>query len=144
MKSTKIVFMGSPDFAVPTLTALAENFTVVGVITQPDRPAGRGRKMTSPPVKVLAAELGIPTLQPPRLPKTRMRLRNYGLETRFDSGCRLWANSETGCTRTSTVWLPQCAWIAAAALARCCAIECCHFAWGQRNWNHDHENGLRT
>ena len=61
--------MGSPDFAVPTLHALAENFTVVGVITQPDRPAGRGRKMTPPPVKVLAAELGIPILQPPRLRK---------------------------------------------------------------------------
>ncbi len=61
--------MGSPDFAVPVLRALAEDFCVLGVITQPDRPAGRGRKMTAPPIKVLADELGIPTLQPQRLHK---------------------------------------------------------------------------
>jgi methionyl-tRNA formyltransferase len=69
LEATKIVFMGSPDFAVPSLRALAENFTVIGVITQPDRPAGRGRKLTPPPVKVLAGDLGIPTLQPQRLHK---------------------------------------------------------------------------
>lgn len=69
MESIKIVFMGSPDFAVPTLSTLVENSTVSGVITQPDRPAGRGRKLTAPPVKVLAQELGIPTIQPQRLHK---------------------------------------------------------------------------
>ena len=67
LKSTKVVFMGSPDFAVPTLRALAENFTVLGVITQPDRPAGRGRKLTAPPVNVLAHEMDLPTLQPQKL-----------------------------------------------------------------------------
>ncbi len=67
LKSTTIVFMGSPDFAVPTLRALAENFPVLGVISQPDRPAGRGRQLTAPPMKVLAQELGLPTLQPQRL-----------------------------------------------------------------------------
>ena len=69
MTSPKIVFMGSPDFAVPTLVALAESFSVVGIVTQPDRPAGRGRKLNSPPVKVLADELCIPVLQPQRLHK---------------------------------------------------------------------------
>lgn len=69
MDSINIVFMGSPDFAVPTLAVLVENFTVMGVVTQPDRPAGRGRKLTAPPIKVLAQELGIPTLQPQRLHK---------------------------------------------------------------------------
>jgi methionyl-tRNA formyltransferase len=69
MKSTRIVFMGSPDFAVPSLRALAENFTVLGVITQPDRKAGRGRVMTPPPVKVQAESLDIPIIQPGRLHK---------------------------------------------------------------------------
>ncbi len=69
MKPTKIVFLGSPDFAVPTLRALDENFSVVGAITQPDRPAGRGRKLAAPPVKVLAQELDIPTTQSERLHK---------------------------------------------------------------------------
>ena len=65
--STRIVFMGSPDFAVPTLEVLAKNFEVIGVVTQPDRPAGRGRNMTPPPIKILAEELNIPVSQPNRL-----------------------------------------------------------------------------
>jgi methionyl-tRNA formyltransferase len=69
MNAPKIVFMGSPDFAVPALLALAESFSVVGVVTQPDRPAGRGRKLTPPPVKSLAEELCISVIQPHRLHK---------------------------------------------------------------------------
>lgn len=63
----RIVFMGSPDFALPTLRALAAHHKVVGVVTQPDREAGRGRKLTPPPVKTLAQELGIAYIQPTRL-----------------------------------------------------------------------------
>jgi methionyl-tRNA formyltransferase len=59
--------MGSPDFSLPSLEALADNYEVVGVVTQPDRPAGRGRKLTSPPIKTLADDLGIPVIQPQRL-----------------------------------------------------------------------------
>ncbi|MFN2237358.1 MAG: methionyl-tRNA formyltransferase, partial [Anaerolineales bacterium] len=69
MKSTTIVFMGSPEFAVPSLRSLTENFSVVGVVTQPDRPSGRGRKISAPPVKHLATDLGIPVIQPRRLSK---------------------------------------------------------------------------
>ena len=56
--------MGSPDFALPTLQALIDHFMVVGVVTQPDRPAGRGRNLTPPPVKILAEERGLPVIQP--------------------------------------------------------------------------------
>lgn len=63
----RIVFMGSPDFAVPILAKLSNNYNVVGVVTQPDRPAGRGRKMTPPPVKTIATELDLPVIQPKRL-----------------------------------------------------------------------------
>lgn len=59
--------MGSPDFALPTLRALDESFNIVGVVTQPDRPAGRGREMRAPDVKVLAEELGLPVIQPKTL-----------------------------------------------------------------------------
>jgi len=65
--STRIVFMGSPDFALPPLQALVDHYAVIGVVTQPDRPAGRGRNLTPPPVKVLAAELGLQVIQPSRL-----------------------------------------------------------------------------
>ena len=63
----RILFMGSPDFALATLNALAGAFNVVGVVTQPDRPAGRGRLLKPPPVKLLAEKLGLPILQPTTL-----------------------------------------------------------------------------
>ncbi len=63
----RIVFMGTPDFALPTLERLIERYTVVGVVTQPDRPAGRGRHLEMPPVKEIALAEGIPVYQPARL-----------------------------------------------------------------------------
>ena len=59
--------MGSPDFALSTLRALANAYEVVGVVTQPDRASGRGRELKAPPVKVLAQELNIPVIQPEKL-----------------------------------------------------------------------------
>lgn len=59
--------MGSPDFALPALRALHAHYPVVGVVTQPDRAAGRGRELKPPPVKTLALELGIPLIQPEKL-----------------------------------------------------------------------------
>lgn len=56
--------MGSPDFAVPCLRALAQRHEVVLVVSQPDKPAGRGGTVTPPPVKVAAIALGIPVVQP--------------------------------------------------------------------------------
>src|SRR5688500_10648251 len=72
----KIVFMGSPDFALPGLRALAQDYEVVGVITQPDRASGRGREIKMPPVKTLALELGLPVMQPEKLsaPEARQQL----------------------------------------------------------------------
>jgi methionyl-tRNA formyltransferase len=62
--SKRIVFMGSPEFALPSLQALADHYQVTGVVTQPDRQAGRGRKLTPPPVKSLAEGLGLSVIQP--------------------------------------------------------------------------------
>jgi len=59
--------MGSPEFALPTLRALADHYPIVGVVTQPDRPAGRGKKMRPPAIKLLALELGLPFIQPRRV-----------------------------------------------------------------------------
>lgn len=63
----KIVFAGTPDFAVPSLRAAAQRHEVVAVYTQPDRPAGRGRGLTPSPVKLEAIARGIPVLQPDTL-----------------------------------------------------------------------------
>ncbi|MBX3301658.1 MAG: methionyl-tRNA formyltransferase [Nitrospira sp.] len=61
----RIVFMGTPEFAVPSLEALLRSDDqVVGVVSQPDRPKGRGQQLVAPPVKLVAERAGIPVLQP--------------------------------------------------------------------------------
>ncbi|MBQ2890879.1 MAG: methionyl-tRNA formyltransferase [Clostridia bacterium] len=64
----KILFMGTPDFAVPSLMALIENkYEICGVVTQPDKPKGRGHHLTPPPVKECALSHGISVFQPETL-----------------------------------------------------------------------------
>lgn len=63
----KTVFMGSSEFSAKILKTLAKEYTIAEVITQPDKPAGRGKVLTPPPVKVLAEQLGLPVSQPIRL-----------------------------------------------------------------------------
>ncbi len=69
MSSCRIVFLGTPDFAVPALHELvaAPDLKVVGVVTQPDRPAGRGQKIEIPPVKQAALQANIPMIQPEKV-----------------------------------------------------------------------------
>lgn len=67
----RIVFMGTPEFAVPSLKKLIEKHEVIGVFTQPDRPKGRGQKMQISPIKAVAIEKGIPVYQPLSLKKER-------------------------------------------------------------------------
>jgi len=79
----RIVFAGTPDFAVPSLKAcLTSAYAVCGVLTQPDRPAGRGRKVAGSPVKVVATERGISLLQPESLrsPEEQQKLRDLGAD----------------------------------------------------------------
>ena len=64
----RVLFLGTPEFAVPTLRALlASRHQVVGVVTQPDRPRGRGRQVVPGPVKAAAVAAGVPVWQPERI-----------------------------------------------------------------------------
>jgi methionyl-tRNA formyltransferase len=75
----RIIFFGSPEFALPSLDALVEGpHHVVGVVTQPDRPAGRGHAPAPPPVKLAALQYGLPIFQPERVsePEPVERLRS--------------------------------------------------------------------
>ena len=66
--TARIIFMGTPEFAVPTLKVLINSdYELMAVVTQPDRPSGRGRKLTPSPIKVVALEAGIDVLQPETL-----------------------------------------------------------------------------
>jgi len=65
--SLRVVFMGSPEFAVPTLQRLHDAYTVTGVLTQPDKPKGRGRETFPTAVKAAAVRLGLPVAEPPKV-----------------------------------------------------------------------------
>ena len=76
----KVIFMGTPDFAVGTLKALIDSeHEVAAVVTQPDKPKGRGKAMQYTPVKEVAVEAGIPVLQPVKVrdPQVVEELRTY-------------------------------------------------------------------
>lgn len=75
----RVIFMGTPDFAVPSLEALLTKHEVVLVVTQPDKPKGRGKKMVPTPVKACALEHAIPVLQPEKVkePEFVEQLRSY-------------------------------------------------------------------
>ncbi len=76
---TTLVFMGTPDFSVPILQRLIEHYSVIGVVTQPDRPAGRKQQIHISPIKQVAIDHHIPVLQPERLrrPEAIAELRQW-------------------------------------------------------------------
>lgn len=77
----RLLYFGTPAFAVPALRALASSrHSVVGVVTQPDRPRGRGQKVTPSPVKAAALELGLPVLQPARLKDDELHAQLQALQ----------------------------------------------------------------
>lgn len=75
----RVIFMGTPEFAVPSLKILHESQEIVCVVTQPDKPKGRGRKLQPSPVKIFAQENNLPILQPPKikLPEVVAELKNF-------------------------------------------------------------------
>jgi methionyl-tRNA formyltransferase len=78
----RVLFYGTPEFALPTLEALLERHEVVAAVTQPDRPAGRGQRLVASPVKHRAQAAGIPVFQPARLrdPEWPSRLAGHGAD----------------------------------------------------------------
>jgi len=118
----RIVFMGSPEFALPSLETLIEKHDVVGVVTQPDRPSGRGRKLHAPPVKPLVESFDIPLIQPKKLSEESAlrQLVNWAPDLIVVAafGQILWKNVLTlpkyGCVNVHASLLPR--WRGAAPL----------------------------
>ncbi len=85
--------MGTPDFSVPILKKLMdEKYDVIAVVTQPDRPVGRKKKLTAPPVKIEAERLGIPVLQPEKIRDPLEVQKIVDLKPDFTSDSSLWTN----------------------------------------------------
>ncbi|MCY4187448.1 MAG: methionyl-tRNA formyltransferase [Bryobacterales bacterium] len=78
----RAIFIGTPEFAVPSLALLAKHHQVAEVVTQPDRPAGRGRRLAAPPVRQEAEQLSLPAYQPERIRDERVfeRLASHAPE----------------------------------------------------------------
>jgi len=115
-KDLRIVFMGTPEFAVETLKALVENhYNVVAVVTQPDKPVGRhGSVLQAPPVKEYALQQGLPVLQPERMkdPGFINSLREYGANLQVVVAFRMlpevvWAMPQYGTFNVHAALLPQ-------------------------------------
>ena len=124
----KLIFMGTPDFAVPVLKALIGRYEIVGVVTQPDRRAKRGRKLEASPVKVAALAHDLPVLQPPSLrrPDAVAELRALAPEVIVVAAfgqilpAEVLAIPPKGCLNVHASLLPRCrgaAPVAAAILA---------------------------
>lgn len=123
-RKLRAVFMGSPEFAVPSLHAVARRCDLRAVVSQPDRPAGRGRKLKPPEVKVAAEALGVPVLQPTavRQGKLRALLDPYAPEvivvTAYGRilGADVLELPEHGCINVHASLLPR--WRGAAPIQR--------------------------
>lgn len=122
----KLVFAGTPAFSVPTLRALIDaGQDIRAVYTQPDRPAGRGRRLTAGPVKEAAMAAGLPVLQPPGLrdPAVIRSLDRYGADLLVVVAYGLLlpppvlAAPRLGCVNVHASLLPR--WRGAAPIARC-------------------------
>lgn len=115
MRDLKIVFMGTPDFAVPSLDILLQhNFNVVGVVTAPDKPKGRGQKLAPSPIKEYALSRNLPALQPTNLksPEFINQLKSLGANLQVVVAFRMlpeavWALPEYGTFNLHASLLPQ-------------------------------------
>ncbi|MBX2967705.1 MAG: methionyl-tRNA formyltransferase [Cyclobacteriaceae bacterium] len=115
MNNLRIIFMGTPEFAVPGLEILVENkFNIVAVITAPDKPQGRGQKITYSPVKEYALKHNIPVLQPVNLkaPEFIEELKSYNANLQIVVAFRMlpevvWAMPEYGTFNLHASLLPQ-------------------------------------
>src|SRR5690606_29368177 len=115
MENLKIIFMGTPEFAVPSLEILVTNqYNVVAVITAPDKPQGRGRKIAYSPVKEAALKYNIPVLQPEKLkaPEFLEQLKSYGANLQIVVAFRMlpevvWAMPKIGTFNLHASLLPN-------------------------------------
>jgi methionyl-tRNA formyltransferase len=115
MNTLRIIFMGTPEFAVPSLEALIKNkFNVVAVITAPDKPSGRGQKLTASPVKETALRYNLPVLQPTHLksPEFLELLKSYNANLQVVVAFRMlpeavWAMPALGTFNLHASLLPQ-------------------------------------
>ena len=135
--------MGTAELSCASLESLArdEKFSVVAVVTQPDKPKGRDLKLQPSPVKSLALKLNLPVLQPARARDEAIYRRTARVAAGFDCRRRLRTHFAAGDFGVAAPRLPECPRVAPAEISRRGAdpVGDCH--WRNRNRRHGHENG---
>jgi hypothetical protein len=138
----KLIFAGTPEFAAQALQAIVDaGHEVALVLSQPDRPAGRGMTLQASPVKKLALEKGIEVFQPLSLKDASGTGKNCSRGRRGDGGGGLWPDPAASGARYAALWLPQHSCFVVAPLAWCgaysarlaggrCGLGCLHHADG--------------
>lgn len=114
----KAVFMGTPEFAVPTLQALIDHHEVLAVVTQPDKQRGRGKKMQFPPVKEKAVEYDIPVYQPQRARDEEFIEELKNLNPDVIVVVAYGQILPRKYLKYSKVWMYQCSWITPSKIQR--------------------------
>ena len=131
MQINNIIFMGTPDFAVPCLDKLHQNYNVTAVITQPDRPKGRGQHLAKSPVKIYAEEHNLPVYQPEKIKTAEFTAKLRQMQPDLNS-------------RYSKIRLYQRSRFAPAALARCRSYPLVDYRRRQRNGCYYYVHGRRS
>ena len=136
----KIIFMGTPDFAVGTLRSLAEaGHEITLVVSQPDKPKGRGHAMVPTPVKAVAEELGIPVFQP-----VKIREAKDVLEKTEADVCVVAAFGQiipASILHMKKIWMHQCACFPASEVPWSSTDPVGSHRWGERVRCDDHADG---
>ena len=134
----KVVFMGTPDFAAATVDAIAKaGHEIVLVVTQPDKPRGRGKEMQFPAVKTWAIEHDIPVYQPKRIRDAEA----VELLQKQDAEIFIVATFAKRSVRYSTTWLCQCTCIVTSQIPWCCTDSMGGYERRAGEWRDNHADG---
>ena len=138
----RIIFMGTPDFSVPALKALVEaGHDVIAVITQPDKPKGRGKEVQMPPVKEQALEYNIPVYQPvkARDPEFVKFLTDLAPDVMVVAAFgQLLPKS---ILRHPQIRLYQYTCLTSSQIPGCISDTVCSYQWGKGKWHYHYDNG---
>ena len=120
MKTCRILFMGTPDIAVSMLNRIiADGYDVIGVVTQPDKQAGRKKELKMPEVKQRAIEANIPVYQPIKIKDAVDEL----MQLDFDCHMCIWSVYTIQIIRISNIWQYQCTCFLIAKTSRRCTYS---------------------
>ena len=142
----KLVFMGTPEFAASSLRALVkqQKHEILAVVTQPDRPKGRGHKLMMSAVKEYALAVNLPVLQPERVKDPAFMEEMKRLSPDLIVVAAFWTVPAQGSIGLAAFWLHQCPCFPAAGLPRRRTYSLCNLKGREKSWRDHYADGYRN